>query len=172
MNPEAYKHTVEELERHYNKKFAPSKEGRAKLLNRGFEGIKGCSDGSILRAADSLMYKTSSLPSLDRLVDETKKEHLKDAKRDDDAQEKRAGSYEKYGDRKPLSKNMRNIMKLMGGGKVTRQEWNLLMQQMYREEKTQDLLGPTAYAALCERQGLDMDAPAFSGGLSELLTEQ
>ena len=118
------------------------------------------------------MYKTSFLPSLDSLVAETKKEHLKDAKRDDDAQDKRAGSYEKYGDRKPLSKNMRNIMKLMGNGKVTRQEWNVLVQQMYREEGTQDLLGPTAYAAMCERSGLDMDAPAFGGGLNELLTEQ
>lgn len=172
MKRESFAHAISEIEKRFSRPFVPDRDLRKRLLESAFTQIEGCSEASLLRAADSIMMSNTFIPSPDTLVAAVKKEALADAKKIDDAQEKRAGSYEKYGDRKPLSKNMKDLIKVMNGGKVTRQEWNLFMQQMYREEKPQDLLGPTAYAALCERQGLDMDAPAFSGGLSELLTEK
>ena len=72
------------------------------------------------------------------------------------------------GKREPLSANMRNVVNLMGSGKVTRRQWAVLMQSMFKEEGTHDML-KTPYHTLCEKLGLDMDEPAFSGGISDAL---
>lgn len=168
MTSDAYKHAITTFETHFERKFSTDSAIRQKLLNQAFRQVQGCSDSALMRACDSIMLRERFLPDLETIISEVKRVHMDDVAKEDAAQERRAGSYEKYPEKKPLSDNMRKALRAMTDYKPTRKQWNQIIQALYREEGVSDHLGPTYYAMMCERHNLDMDEPAFAGGLSDV----
>ncbi len=135
MRSTSYKFIVEEMEKHYNRKFGEGST-RTKLLNAAFEKIRGCSEASIMNAADSLMLKSSYLPSLDVLMNETLAQNNAEAKVADDKQERRA-TERKYG--KDVDGPLPPVIKQMFDGLAngtTRNDWHAHLLQLDNENGT------------------------------------
>ncbi len=135
MQSKNYKFVIEEIEKHYGREFGSS-ETRVRLLNATFAKLEGCSDASLMRAADSLMLKTSYLPSLDILMNETLAQNNAEAKVADDKQERRA-TERKYG--KDVDGPLPPVIKQMFDGLangITRNDWHAHLLQLDNENGT------------------------------------
>ena len=166
MTSEAYKHVIETLEKHYGKGFAPTTEGRKSLLNKVYDQIKGCEDKALMAASESLMLNNQYLPNLARLIEEVKKEQMAISVQEDNEQKRRADNYRRgYGKQEPLSQNMKNVLALMTGGKITRREFAALLPKIHQEAGGDSHLGPHFYLEYVTKLGKPLDEPAFSGGI-------
>ena len=131
MTNECFKLIIKTIEERFGKQFGSSST-RSKILNIASKEMTGCTDASVMKAADDIIMQFNTLPTPDTLVKYAKKYAIAEAKKEDNEQARRARIYESSGTKRPMDQNIRNMMTVFSKG-VSRNDWIKILRGMAKE---------------------------------------